>query len=367
MLEIFDARLKKNHSDLLEDTELSPGENMLKTAVIESNVSPQTAIEREAVGEVYKIDSDLYMLKWTTSNSGTGWLFLDSHDERFWIVYSLGDSHFFSDATHELISGEGAGLDRLWLPTGQVEQIGEMGIYEGVKINYGADDVFPPEFIEENLQFADLNIDGSGSSSKRLYDLLKSTDEIDRFLALSRIQIRREVEDDFVRERVTNEGMFTTRNGSKISLHVSTVEQIKERYAHLLEAIETNHIIGAKKREHGAVPQGSPVVIKFSRNVHDVETFLSYIVNAKNPFRLWGHTRQVGSSAYKVDGVDMHNGDKIAMEMSPQWIRLYLYEGACGNTALRLFTNLQQHYDPAAELIYQDTRDASEPPVVHNA
>ncbi|WP_231183088.1 hypothetical protein [Haladaptatus sp. DYF46] len=354
MLSIFNDRLQKNHSDLLEDTELSPGENMLKTAIIESNISPREVVGKEEIEEVYEIESDLHMFEWATRNSGKGWLFLDSHDERFWIVYSLGDSHFFSDATHELISGEGAGLDRLWLPTGQIENIGEMGEYEGVKISYGADDVFPEEFIEDNLQFSDLNIDGSGSSSKHLYDILKQTDEIDQFLALSRIQIRREIRDDFVRERVTNEGMLTTRGGSKINLHISTVEQIKDQYAQMLESIEANHLIGATSREHGASAQGAPVVIKFSREVHDVETFLSYVVNAKNPFRLWGNIRQVGPSAYKVDGVDMHNGDKIAIEMAPQWIRLYLYDGACGNTALRLFTNLQQHYDPAAELIYQD-------------
>ncbi|MCL9818373.1 hypothetical protein [Natronocalculus amylovorans] len=354
MLSAFNDRLQNNYSDLLEDTELSPGENMLKTAVVESNIPPLEVFEKEEVDRVREVDQNLHLFKWTTGNSGSDWFFLDTHDKRFWIFYSLSKSNFFGDAMREIVTSEGAGLDRLWLPRGQIERIGEMGAYEGVKISYGANDVFPEEFIKENLEFSDLNIDGSGSSSKNLYEILKQTEKLDPFLALSRIQIRREIDGDFVRERVTNEGMFTTRGGTNIRLHISTVEQIKEQYAQMLNAIESNHIIGATSREHGARPQGAPIIIKFSREVHDVEEFLSYIVNAKNPFRLWGHTRKISASAYKVDGVDMHNGDKIAIEMAPDWMRLYLYDGACGNTALRLFTNLQQYYDPAAELIYHN-------------
>ncbi|WP_139326646.1 hypothetical protein [Natrinema saccharevitans] len=326
---------------------------MLKTAIIESNISSEEFAENDAVEETIRISSDLWMVK-TENTEDEGWLFVDFHDDRFWIIYSMGNSNFFNIAIDEILRSEGGGLDRLWIPAGQVEEIGKMGEYEGIKISFGADDVFPEEFIEDNLEFTDLNIDGSGQSSRHLFEILKSTDEIDDFLALSRIQIRREVDGEFVRERVTNEGTFTTRGGSDASLHIATVERIKDQYSNLLETIEDNHIIGAKEQDHGGRSQGSPIVIRFSKPVPDVEEFLSYVVNARDPFRLWGHTRQIGHESYKVDGVDAHNGDKIAIEMSSEWIRLYLYEGACGNTALRIFTNIQQYYDPAAELVIAD-------------
>lgn len=353
MLRIFGARLENTQSDLLENTELEFGRNMLKTAVIESNISFQELQNREILEDPFEIEPDLQMAK-TENSAGEGWLFFDFHDDRFWLVYSLGKSDFFNKAVDELLQTEGGGLDRLWLPTGQVEAIGEMGDYEGIKISYGADDVFPEEFIEENLQFADLNVDSTGQSARHLYEILKSTEDIDDFLALSRIQIRKERNGSWVRERVTNEGAFTTRGGSDIQLHISTVEQIKDKYARLLESVEENHIIGADTREHGGRAQGSPVVIKFSREVSDIEEFLSHVVNGQDPFRLMGHVRQTGPEAYKVDGIDAHNGDKIAIEMSSDWLRLYLYDSACGNTALRLFTNLQQYYDPAAKLMIND-------------
>lgn len=353
MLRIFGARMQNTQSDLLEDTKLEFGRNMLKTALIESNISPQEFENLDILEEGIEIEPDLKMFK-TENREDDGWLFVDFHDERFWIIYSLGKSEFFKTAIDELLQAENGGLDRLWLPAGQVEKIGEMGEYEGVNITFGANEVFPEEFIEDNLEFSDLNINGSGQSSRNLYDILKSTEKISDFLALSRIKIRREIDGEFVRERITNEGSFTTRGGTDIRLHVSTVEQVKNQYARLLRSIEENHIIGAKPRSHGGRAQGTPVIIRFSKQVPDVEKFLSHVVNAQDPFRLWGHVRRIGDESYKVDGVDAHNGDKIAIEMSPKWLRLYLYEGACGNTALRIFTNIQQYYDPASELVIED-------------
>lgn len=349
MLQIFESRLQNTHSDLVEQTELEFGRNMLKTALIESNIQPDGILQNDDVKNHFEVESNLYILE-IENTDGEGFLFLDVHDTRFWIFYSLSKSDFFNRAIDDLLREEGAGLDRLWLPTGQVEEIGKTGKYEGVKISYGADQVFPEDFIEDNLEFSDLDIDSSGKNSKKLYEILKNSEGIDNFLALSRIKIRREIEDEFVRESITNEGSFTTRGGTDIELHIATVEQIKNRYAQLLQRIEENHIIDAEQRPHGGRAQGSPVIIRLSQEVPDIERFLSHVVNAQDPFRLWGHIREISENYYKVDGVDMHNGDKLAIEMSPEWMRLYFYNNACGNTALRIFTNIQQYYDPAANL-----------------
>jgi hypothetical protein len=385
MLRIFNSRIQNTQSDLLEETQLEFGRNMLKTAIIESNIEPDKIRSHDSFEEHHDISENLLMAK-TENSSGEGWLFFDFYDSRFWIVFSLGKSQFFKKAIDSLLNSKGSGLDRLWLPAGRIEWIGEMGTYEKVKVNFEAGEVFPGEFTEENLAFTDLSIDGSGTSSKRLYDILKSTDEIDNFLALSQIQIRKEVDGNFVRDRISNDGSFTTRGGDNIQVHISIIEKIKDMYAELLSRIEENHIIGAKNNGIAGRAKGSPVVIKFSKPIPDVEKFLSHVVDARDPFRLLGHTKAAGASgpaqeqvgresvqepesnafevnkgsseqfgtAFKINGIDAHNGDRFRMEVSKEWIRLYLYNDACGNTALRLFTNIQQYYDPAAELIVAD-------------
>lgn len=353
--EVFERRLQRTHSNLLEKTRLEIGQNMLKTALIESNISPAEFQEKPVITQTFEIDDEFLMVQ-AKNNEEEGWLFVDVHDNRFWSVYSLATADFFNAAIDNLINSAGGGLDRLWMPSGHVEKIGKMGTFEGVKMNFEAESIFPEEFLENNeyLRFTDLNITGSGRNSRDLYNILQQTEEVADYISLTRVQIRRDSDGNFVRERVTNDGRFTTRGGDSIRLHLSTVEEIKARYEQLLDRIETYHRITATEREHGARAQGGPVIIRFSHPVPDVKELISHIVNAQNPFRLTGHIRTVGNNACKVDAVDGHNGDRLTLEVSETWIRLYLHGDACGNTALRLFSNLQHYYDPAAELVIRD-------------
>lgn len=354
VLDLFQARLENTHQALVEDLELDFGQNMLKTHIIETNIAPDELFDSyDAVSAVNEIDSDLYFVK-LAGDYGDGSVFLDTLDDRFWNLYSMKDSKFTGKAVNDMLSREGSGLDRMWLPSEQVETIADMGEFEGVGLTYDADDVFPEEFIENHLLFGDLSVNTSGHGASRLYSLLKDSDDIEKFLSLSNVQIRREVGGDFVRERVTNDGAFTTRGGSNIELHIETVNQIKEDYRTVLDAVESNHLLGGSNRKRGVRAEGSPVIIEFAESVENIAAFLEHVVNARDPFRLWGHIEELQDGYYKVDGVDMHNGDKFSMEMTSEWIRLYLYDGACGNTALRIFTNLQHFYDPSASLVIDD-------------
>ncbi|QSG09600.1 Uncharacterized protein HSR122_2219 [Halapricum desulfuricans] len=355
MHRVFEDRLQNVHSDLLEDTRLDVGRNMLKTALIETNISPAAFREKPVLEEVIKIEEELLMVK-TKNREGEGWLFVDVYDDRLWSIYSLTPSTFFKIAISDLLNSDGGGLDRLWLPSGHIEEIGDMGKFEGVKMSFEAENIFPEEFLEDNdgLRFTDLNISGSGRNSRDLYNILRQTEEVADYISLTRVQIRRERDGHFIRERVTNDGKFTTRGGDSIRLHLSTVEEIKARYEQLLTRVENHHRINATESDHGARASGGPVVIEFSHPIKDVERFLSHIVNSKEPFRLTGHIRQVNENACKVDAVDGHNGDRLTLEVADEWLRVYLHGDACGNTALRLFSNLQHYYDPAAELVIRN-------------
>lgn len=354
VLDLFQARLENTHQKLVEDLELDFGQNMLKTNLIETNISAHELFQTyDPIRKVEEIDAELYLLK-LKADYGSGAVFLDTLDDRFWTLFSMEDSEFTRNLVNHMLSREGSGLDRLWLPSKQVEQIIDMGDFEGVGMTYDADDVFPEEFIEDHLLFGDLSVDTSGHGARRLYSILKKSEDIEKFLSLSNVQIRRNVEGEFVRERITNDGAFTTRGGSNIQLHIGTVNQIKQRYATVLDAIESNHRLNAQERGRGVRVEGKPAVIEFTEPVAQIETFLDHVINARDPFRLWGHTQQLEEDYYKVDGVDMHNGDKFSIEMTPSWMRLYLYDEACGNTVLRIFTHLQHYYDPSARLVIDD-------------
>ncbi len=81
---------------------------------------------------------------------------------------------------------------------------------------------------------------------------------------------------------------------------------------------------------------------------------LDKLLSSTKPFRLWGLKRQINKDYYKAVCVDLHTANKLTMEASPEWIRIYLPYGACGNTVLRLLTNIQQYYDSGAKLVVGD-------------
>lgn len=374
LLHLFQTRMENTQEDLVDYQELDYGNNMLKTQIIESNISFEEFVSSQEFINYYRsIDSDLHELRIKSSGDTDGdsdkELFIDAQDDRFWTLYSLRKSKFTNDVVHEFISTEESGLDRTWMHSGMVETVSKMGDFQGVGIKYEAEKVFSDEFINENLLFGDLKLNSSGNGTSDLYRILQDSDGISNFLSLSNVLIRRESEEGFVRERITNDGGFTTRGGNDIRLHLKTVNDVRTLYSKAVESIEKNHLlqynnievnngsIGSdeqRDRPRGTRVDGNPLIINLSRKIKDIEDFIDNIVTARDPLRLWGTKTRLRNNYYKVKGVDMHNGDKITLEFSSDWIRIYLYEGACGNTALRLFTNIQHYYDPAASMEITD-------------
>lgn len=353
MLDILQGRIGGTQTDLEEEQRLGYGNNQVKTQIVETNITAEELISgSDTIIGADKIDADLYSLK-ATAVGDEGYFFLDTSNSRFWILYSLKDSKFVNSAVSAIISGEGVGLDKPWIPGHQIENIMSLGTFQGVRLTYDADQVFPGEFIDEELKFSDLSMNTTGRGASDLYNLLDRSEDIEDYLAVYSVNIDRQVNGDLIRERIRSDGSFTTKGGTSVQLHVDTVNQVRHNYQELLTRIEEEHLIKSGASDIGGAAQGSPVVVHFSHPVQDIETFLESIINARDPFRLWGHIEQLGDQYYAVDAVDMHNGDSLDIEMANDWMRIYLYDGACGNTALRIFSNLQRHYDPAAQLDIQ--------------
>ena len=68
---------------------------MLKTALIESNISSAEFCDKPAIKIALEIEDEFSMVK-TDHNGEEGWLFVDVHNDRFWSIYSLTDSDFRS-------------------------------------------------------------------------------------------------------------------------------------------------------------------------------------------------------------------------------------------------------------------------------
>ena len=48
--------------------------------------------------------------------------------------------------------------------------------------------------------------------------------------------------------------------------------------------------------------------------------------------------------------MDLHAGGKLNLELSQDWIVMYLIKGLCGNTVVRFYSVVQHVYDSKAKL-----------------
>ena len=52
-----------------------------------------------------------------------------------------------------------------------------------------------------------------------------------------------------------------------------------------------------------------------------------------------------------MEAVDLHVGQHLRFDITTNWLRVYLFEGGCGNTVARLASNLQHHFDGALSIV----------------
>ncbi|WP_367175470.1 hypothetical protein [Haloarcula rubripromontorii] len=341
----FQRRIKGTQENLEEDLELEHEQNMLKTFIIESNVSPDDFLENSKhFRRVREIEPDLFELESEKDEKHV--FYLDVQEDRFWSLYTLISSQPANQHIRRATTTDKNGLDRLWIPNSTQSKFLEFGTFKGAGLKQRGKKAFPDDFVN----VSDMRLELDGDDAEDFYAIFKQEANIDKVLSLSRIILRNEQGEDYVTERITNSGAFTARGGNNIHIHLKTVEKVKKKYREVIEAIESHHRLSYGETKHGVEVEGKHLPIKLENKIKDIDTFVSHLVDASAPFRLIGPTTEIGQDYRKVRAVDLHNGDKVTLEIESEEIRIYLDNEACGNTALRIFTNIQQYFDPSAVL-----------------
>jgi hypothetical protein len=152
-----------------------------------------------------------------------------------------------------------------------------------------------------------------------------------------------------VTDEIRFNGRLISRSGNSIDEHVSLVDAVKKMYKTSIEEVERNSL-GTKRVENRTLIEGQAFELILDRQIDDLDHFLTLLVTGTLPFRLWGLKNLVFNNMRQVVAVDLHTGDPIDLEITPSTIRIYLPKGACGNTVLRLYVNLQHYFDSAIRL-----------------
>ena len=274
--------------------------------------------------------------------------YVDTTDRRFWLLHTNALSKYARYLFDRLVYSPKATFDKVWLPMQMIQKISNLprNSFRGFGLEY-------LDYFDLNRELeqpvAELRMRVSGASSLNALNALRHEEKIQNSLAYSMVRVKRGEPKNFVIDEVGYEGRFTAIGGSSIDDYVSLIEITSKIYKNNLEMIENNSL-GIKQVENRTLIEGQAFDLILKREIEDVGLFADVLTTSRKPFRLWGLKNKITKDYFQVFGVDLHTGDSLNLEISDHLVRVYLPKGSCGNTILRLYTNLQHYFDSNIKL-----------------
>ncbi|MER7126726.1 hypothetical protein [Micrococcus luteus] len=284
---------------------------------------------------------DAYLFKLRTAD-GVFWV--DQLDGRFWSFHTGMPSSAAGSFLNKQV-GSRRDLDWLWLPSEHLRDPWPGARRRKTRTKFEGSKLLAGSFPE----FDDVKIQVSGKSATAI-DRLLHTEGMRSAAAYDAVEVA--VEDETygaIREGVNRKGRFAV-SGDSLELHFQFVQNVIDRYRHLVTLCEQKSIswsrLDESSQDSGARLAGGPIGINFSIPIPDIQAFVDELFSSRDPFRLWGMARLSDSGA-EAEVVDLHVGEQLSFDIGEQWMRVYLHNGGCGNTIARLVSNLQCRFDAA--------------------
>lgn len=321
--------------------QMNPGlqGNSPKTFVLEvHNVSSVDCVLQGLWGAAaLQETADAHLRVVSPTNGPEFWV--DSLGGRFWRFHTLGSA----SAAHRVLKDAVEShrwLDWPWLPTGQLRQVWPGAPIRQVSTSFDASD-----FSGSSMSASRLRLRASGPDAGELLDELGAMKSFSRSISLSGVQVRAHdvASGDDVDEAVTRDGRFIAAGGS-FEFHEAIVSGVIARYEALISAIESRLLRWHPIDGGGGILAGTPITILLSEPVSDPSRLIDGIFNSRAPFRLWG-TYEQGDATVTVDAVDLHVGQALAFQFTPDSVSVIATAGTCGNTVARIVSNLQHSFD----------------------
>jgi hypothetical protein len=267
---------------------------------------------------------------------------VDVLDPRFWLVHTTAPAGRVQQLLRSLV-GRSTDMDWCWFPGSSIRRMQADGDTKWFKTDFRGDELLASQPVEARR----LKVQLEGDQAQRLYELLAQTQEYKSSTALTAIAVRLgDGHLGWVDEAAYYRGRFVAR-GESFEVHLGFVSKWVQDYAATVRTIETEHRISWSAASDGGAYSfsGGPITVSLGRPIEDLDQFAAALFSCRDPFRLWAVPRSAGRDAIEAEVVDLHVGQQMRMDITREWIRVYLPENACGNTIMRLVSNLQHRYD----------------------
>lgn len=268
-------------------------------------------------------------------------LFVDSLDPRFWLLHTASPAAKVRSLIGHAV-WRSRDLDWCWFPAQLVRSMAAEGDLKWFKSDFRGDELLPVEGTAARRMRVQLE----GDDPVDLLEQLARTPKYQRAVALSSLALALpNGRSGPVQESAHYRGTFVAR-GDSFETHVGFVSRAVQRYSKIVEDVEARFPFRwDASPELGATFTGDAVHIEFSQAVPSLEKFAEGLFSCRDPFRLWAVPKWIGDAWIEAEAVDLHVGTRVRMDLTPDYIRMYLPDDACGNTIVRLIANLQHRYD----------------------
>lgn len=273
-------------------------------------------------------------------------LYLDTiTNQRFWLGFSLSSSQLL-DAWLDAAIQANSRLDHVWFWPAFLESVQKRGLPRGFGLDY---DYRKFERSDaDRTTYLKMQLWG-GDETAALYNLLKTHQNFSDKVVLSKVRLKEfgdQADGDlFAIQDVKYTGKFTTR-GTDLSAHLATLTQVRNDYEKQVRDIEEKYALRWAEAQRGHMSlEGFAIHFVPQDFLMPVRDFCQAVFDGTAPFRLVGFLQELSDEHVIADVVDLHTGGELSFEVSPDLITAFLPAGACGNSILRFYTNLQHHFN----------------------
>lgn len=363
MAQLLSERMTRTYTTLSERQLLEPDTSLVKTYLIEAHL-PESAETAQALTLAEKVFSASAMTQTsqmllhkaaeptllsieTSLREERFVIYVDFTNPRFWYLHSMGSSNAMDWVIKRLVKTSPE-LDRAWLPADLLECVSQMGAFRGLSLDYDRRVVPDIDFQSPEAPVEFLKMQLWGNKAADVLRILRRQDAFPHETTLAKVKVKfwldDESDNEFSLDDIKYDGKVTAR-GTSFHSHMTLVSYVFELYAKQIKELEEKYALTAQELDGRLFIEGEPISFVFERPITNLKIFCDSIFSCSEPFRLWGVPIALAEDFYRVEAVDLHIASPLQFEVAPEFLRVYLPSGSCGNSIMRLYTNLQHHYD----------------------
>jgi hypothetical protein len=368
LLHHFDERMNATYSSLSDNQELDSDTSLVKTYLIEAHLSENATTQeldkmfakltetQKATNNCLNIlpsdDPKLYVFSADVDGELIT-LYADVSNPRFWTLHSSGRSTSLDWLIDRTIK-QHFFLDHAWFWPSLLNRLSNKGAFKGLSLDYDRRAIPDVDFeASQSVEYLKMQLWGTAAGD--VFRVLSKSFPSHTTLSKVKIKYWLSAKDDgvFTIDDFKFDGKITARGTSFVS-HISLVSDTYNEYIQTIRKIENEYSMNWTGDNGMATVSGKALAIRFPTSIKHLDQFCEYLFSSSLPFRLWGVPVMVHENFYRVSGIDLHANCRLDFEITPEFMRLYLPSGSCGNTIARLFTNLKHYYDSQIEAVGED-------------